>query len=300
MGSGIAYTRYESYDKYSLLVVLIFKISVAWNQAEFKYLILPFTPPGLYVIWLKKTGNFWTRVTPALLSRYRPNREGDQHWEQISWGVSWFSNPFPLPSFFFCFTFGYCFLRNHTRCDTQPTSRSPKLCILQWNVSKKAISYQYAATKWTGRSISKQVLEGLKVMHQQGDSSSGSKACCIVFITKHLAWVCRIKEYLRMHRNFCSFYFSRVSYTRGFLVVKPRLAQGTTTLHTQVWTQVYSDLKSLGLDSSGVTLGHTNSVDICSLGCVIYELFVGTNLFPSEGQVSRYYSGKWLIFTPGD
>ena len=38
---------------------------------------------------------------------------------------------------------------------------------------------------------------------------------------------------------------------------------------------------------------YTNSVDIWSLGCVIYELLVGTKLFISEGQVSHYYFGKW-------
>ena len=41
------------------------------------------------------------------------------------------------------------------------------------------------------------------------------------------------------------------------------------------------------------TSDYTNSVDIWSLGCVIYELLVGTKLFVLEGQVSRYYFGKW-------
>ena len=46
------------------------------------------------------------------------------------------------------------------------------------------------------------------------------------------------------------------------------------------------------MDSNSETSDYTNSVDIWSLGCVIYELLVGTKLFASEVQVSRYYFGK--------
>jgi len=70
-------------------------------------------------------------------------------------------------------------------------------------------------------------------------------------------------------------------------------AQVTTTFHTQVSTQVYSAPEVLGLDSNSETSNYTNSVDIWSLGCVIYELRAGAKLFISEIQVSRYYFGKW-------
>jgi len=76
-------------------------------------------------------------------------------------------------------------------------------------------------------------------------------------------------------------------------VSKRVLAQATSSFHTQVATPVYSAPEVLGLDSNSETSDYTNSVDIWSLGCVIYELFVGTKLFGSEGQVSRYYFGKW-------
>jgi len=46
------------------------------------------------------------------------------------------------------------------------------------------------------------------------------------------------------------------------------------------------------LDSNSKTSAYTNAVDIWSLGCVIYELLVGTHLFTSWGQVSCYYHGK--------
>jgi len=72
-------------------------------------------------------------------------------------------------------------------------------------------------------------------------------------------------------------------------------AEAATTFHTQVSTQVYSAPEVQGLDSNSETSNYTNSVDIWSLGCVIYELLVGTRLFRSEAQVSRYYFGKRLF-----
>ena len=77
-----------------------------------------------------------------------------------------------------------------------------------------------------------------------------------------------------------------------FGVSKRILAQSTTTLHTPVSTQLYSAPEVLGLDSSSETSDYTNSVDIWSLGCVIYELLTGTKLFALEGQVSRYFFGR--------
>ena len=66
--------------------------------------------------------------------------------------------------------------------------------------------------------------------------------------------------------------------------------QGTTTFHTQVSTQIYGAPE---VDPNSKTSAYTNAVDIWSLGCVIYELLVGTHLFTSRGQVSCYYHGKW-------
>ena len=78
-----------------------------------------------------------------------------------------------------------------------------------------------------------------------------------------------------------------------FGVSKRVQAQATTTFHTQVSTPVYTAPEVLGLDSNSETSYYTNSVDIWSLGCVIYELLVGTKLFLSEGQVSRYYFDQY-------
>jgi len=78
-----------------------------------------------------------------------------------------------------------------------------------------------------------------------------------------------------------------------FGVSKRVQAQATTTFHTQVSTPVYTAPEVLGLDSNSETSYYTNSVDIWSLGCVIYELLVGTKLFLSESQVSRYYFDQY-------
>ena len=65
-----------------------------------------------------------------------------------------------------------------------------------------------------------------------------------------------------------------------------------TTLHTQVSTPLYGAPEVQGLDSNSETSNYTNSVDIWSLGCVIYELLVGTKLFVSMHQVSCYLFRK--------
>jgi len=74
-----------------------------------------------------------------------------------------------------------------------------------------------------------------------------------------------------------------------FGISKRILPQDTTTFHTQVSTQIYGAPEVLGSDSTSETSVYTNAVDIWSLGCVIYELLVGTHLFASGEQVSRYY-----------
>jgi len=74
-----------------------------------------------------------------------------------------------------------------------------------------------------------------------------------------------------------------------FGISKRILPQDTTTFHTQVSTQIYGAPEVLGSDSTSETSVYTNAVDIWSLGCVIYELLVGTHLFTSGEQVSRYY-----------
>jgi len=72
-------------------------------------------------------------------------------------------------------------------------------------------------------------------------------------------------------------------------------APAITTLHTQVVTASYGAPEVLGLDSNSESSDYTNSVDIWSLGCVIYELLVGTKLFVSLYQVTCYLIKKQLF-----
>jgi len=62
-----------------------------------------------------------------------------------------------------------------------------------------------------------------------------------------------------------------------------------------VVTAFYCAPEGLGLDSNCESSDYTNSVDIWSLGCVIYELLVGARLFVSLYQVSRYPIQKQLF-----
>ncbi|KAG0643257.1 kinase-like domain-containing protein, partial [Tuber brumale] len=123
----------------------------------------------------------------------------------------------------------------------------------------------------TVRNISKQILEGLIVMHQNGIAHRDLKPANIFVVRISPVWV-KLGD---------------------FGISKRILAQDTTTFHTQVSTQVYGAPEVLGLDSNSETSEYTNSVDIWSLGCVVYELLVGERLFVSAAQVSRYYFGKF-------
>ncbi|PUU81823.1 kinase-like domain-containing protein [Tuber borchii] len=93
--------------------------------------------------------------------------------------------------------------------------------------------------------------------------------------------------------HFRGFYVSRVGQTWGSWSVEENLGSSYHNRSHLGVIPVYSAPEVLGLDSNNEVSDYTNFADIWSLGCVIYELFVGTKLFISEGQVSRYYFGKW-------
>ncbi|PUU79034.1 kinase-like domain-containing protein [Tuber borchii] len=122
----------------------------------------------------------------------------------------------------------------------------------------------------TVKNISKQLLEGLKVMHEQGIANRDIKPANIFVVSMSPVWV-KLGD---------------------FGASKRILAQDATTFHTHVFTLAYGAPEVLGLGSNRETSDYTNSVDIWSLGCVIYELLVGTKLFALKGQVSSYYFGK--------
>ncbi|PWW73100.1 kinase-like protein, partial [Tuber magnatum] len=114
--------------------------------------------------------------------------------------------------------------------------------------------------------ISKQILKGLKVMHQEGIAHRDLKPANIFVVSMSPVWV-KLGD---------------------FGASKRIQAQDTTTFHTQVSTPVYGAPEVLGLDSDSETSDYTTSVDIWSLGCVLYEILVGKRLFDSVGQVYFY------------
>ncbi|CUS11445.1 unnamed protein product, partial [Tuber aestivum] len=121
----------------------------------------------------------------------------------------------------------------------------------------------------TVRNISKQILEGLQVMHQEGIAHRDLKPANIFVVS-----------------------MSPVRVKLGDFGISKRIqAQDTTTFHTQVSTPTYGAPEVLGLDSNSETSDYTTSVDIWSLGCVVYELLAGGKLFASAGLVSRYFFG---------
>ncbi|PUU79009.1 kinase-like domain-containing protein [Tuber borchii] len=121
----------------------------------------------------------------------------------------------------------------------------------------------------TVQNISMQVLEGLKVMHEQGVAHRDIKIPIFV-ASMSPVWV-KLGD---------------------FGVSKRILAQATTTFHTRCQPLSYGAPEVLGLNSNSESSGYTNPVDIWSVGCVIYELLVGQNLFSSWDKITPYYFEK--------
>ncbi|KAG0643265.1 kinase-like domain-containing protein [Tuber brumale] len=96
------------------------------------------------------------------------------------------------------------------------------------------------------QNISKQILEGLNVMHEQGIAHRDLKPANIFIVSMPPVWV-KLGD---------------------FGISKRILAQDATTFYPQVSTQVYGAREVLGLYSINETSEYTNSVDIWSLRCV--------------------------------
>ncbi|PUU73753.1 kinase-like domain-containing protein, partial [Tuber borchii] len=108
----------------------------------------------------------------------------------------------------------------------------------------------------TVQNISKKVLEGLRVMHQERIAHRDLEPANSFVVSMSPVWV-----------------------KLGEVGASKRIhAQSTTTFHTKVSTPLYGTPEVLGLDSSSEASDFTNSADMWPLGCVIYELVVGTKL----------------------
>jgi len=99
----------------------------------------------------------------------------------------------------------------------------------------------------------------------KGNSSPGSKACCMISTAKHLVWACLITRILINVQNIFVVSTSPVQIKLGdFGISKRILPQDTTTFHTQAPTQIYGAPEVLGSGSNRETSVYTNSVDIWS------------------------------------
>ncbi|RPA91680.1 kinase-like protein [Choiromyces venosus 120613-1] len=74
--------------------------------------------------------------------------------------------------------------------------------------------------------------------------------------------------------------------------LKPDRIQGDTSYRSQVFTLNYAAPEVFGFNTNSETSVYTNTVDMWSLGCVVYELLAGERLFSSLGQIMDFYYNK--------
>ena len=144
----------------------------------------------------------------------------------------------------------------------------------------------------TARIILKQLLEGVEVMHQEGITHRDIKPAVLSFPPGTSFGHAPLQN-TDESKNILVVSMSPVCVKiADFGASKWIQVPATTTLHTQVSTPSYTAPEVLGLDSNSETSDYTNSVDIWSLACVVYELLVGTKLFTSEFSLYGYFFGN--------
>ncbi|KAG0640225.1 kinase-like domain-containing protein [Tuber brumale] len=116
--------------------------------------------------------------------------------------------------------------------------------------------------------ITKQVLKGLQVMHENGIAHRDLKPDNIFVVSMSPVWV-----------------------KLGDFGISKRI-HNDTAYRSRVCTDYYAAPEVLGIDSTSESSIYTNAVDMWSLGCVVYELLAGVTLFCSLGDIMRYYYEK--------
>ncbi|KAG0640230.1 kinase-like domain-containing protein [Tuber brumale] len=116
--------------------------------------------------------------------------------------------------------------------------------------------------------ITKQVLNGLQVMHENGIAHRDLKPDNIFVVSMSPVWV-----------------------KLGDFGISKRI-HSDTAYRSRVCTDYYAAPEVLGIDSTSESSIYTNAVDMWSLGCVVYELLAGARLFCSLGDIMRYYYKK--------
>ncbi|KAG0640228.1 kinase-like domain-containing protein [Tuber brumale] len=116
--------------------------------------------------------------------------------------------------------------------------------------------------------ITKQVLNGLQVMHKNEIAHRDLKPENIFVVS-----------------------MSPVLVKLGDFGISKRI-HSDTFFCSHVCTYSYAAPEVLGIDSTSESSVYTNAVDMWSLGCVVYELLEGARLFCSLGEITNYYYGK--------
>ncbi|RPA93510.1 kinase-like protein [Choiromyces venosus 120613-1] len=112
--------------------------------------------------------------------------------------------------------------------------------------------------------ITKQVLNGLQVMHGNNIAHRCIKPEDIFVVSMSPVWV-KLGDFgISKH------------------------VHGDTALRSQVYTECYAAPEVLDLDPNGESSVYTNAVDIWALGCVVYELLTAEKLFGSLIQIMGY------------
>ncbi|RPA99833.1 kinase-like protein [Choiromyces venosus 120613-1] len=116
--------------------------------------------------------------------------------------------------------------------------------------------------------ITKQVLNGLQVMHENDIAHRDLKPENIFVVCMSPVWV-----------KLGDFGISKC-------------VHNNTAFRSKVGTDCYAAPEVLRLDTDAENPVYTNAVDIWALGCVVYELLTGEVLFGSLGETSKYYHTK--------
>ncbi|RPA99840.1 kinase-like protein, partial [Choiromyces venosus 120613-1] len=116
--------------------------------------------------------------------------------------------------------------------------------------------------------ITKQVLNGLQVMHENNIAHRDLKPQNIFVVSMSPVWV-----------KLGDFGISK-------------LVLSNTAFRSKVGTDCYAAPEVIGLDTDAESSDYTNAVDIWALGCVVYELLTGEKLFRTLGDTSEYFWTK--------
>ena len=119
------------------------------------------------------------------------------------------------------------------------------------------------------KTITTQLLEGLKIMHQQGFTHRDLKPQNIFVMQKRPEWWVKI----------------------GDFGISKRVQNDDTSLKTEIGTRGHLAPEVLGYINEE-TSTYTNAVDMWSLGCIVFELLTQKRPFPNAWALGAYCQGS--------